>query len=116
MQEDACRVFRPEYFVSFELDPLILNKSLAGIDRMVSTGYAREAFLYVHFLHYAYHSAIANDGDDDLRRRYRPHFDALMAESGIACLADLQARHRAALTYLDGLSAYLCQRHDLPNF
>lgn len=115
MQEDARSVFRTEYFGSFELDPLILSKSLAGIDRMVSTGYAREAFLYVHFLHYAYHSAIANDGDNVLRRRYRPHFDALMAESGINGLADLQARHRAALAYLDRLSAFLYERSELPN-
>lgn len=64
---------------------------------------------------YAYHSAIANDGDNDLRRRYRPHFDALMAESGINGLADLQARHRAALAYLDRLSAFLSERSELHN-
>jgi hypothetical protein len=93
---DAFDAAKEVVSTPFFFDMLLSDDSrpmtIDGARDLITAGYAREAVFWIAIVHTWCQKALYNDAPDDVRARYTPGYERLLAELGIAGPADIRAR------------------------
>ena len=90
--DTAKEVVTTPFFGDTNLTDAFRPMAIDGAQELITAGFPREAVLWIAITHTCCQKALQNDAPDDVRARYAPSYERLLAELGIGGSPDLRER------------------------